>query len=136
MILQWIQHGKVRPTKMDKSMEIPVGDCQASEALGTPVVFVGASETDEQGRWALEVEKIKCPDFPLLSKPAFIATPLSKEEIFLTAEAKLVNDKELVLSVRSWDLDGAAVPKASFSWLLRAYGLKKPQSSDADETAA
>lgn len=125
-ILQWVQHGKI--IRMDKTGTKPEGECTSTEGIVEPVIFVGSGVTNKQGEWDLDLQKILCPPAGLLGDVTVVVSPIrqaGEDEVLLTVSLPAEQAPgSLVISVRSWDMDGSAAPGVPFSWQARALGYK------------
>lgn len=105
-----------RTTRMNTVASTP------NQCFDSRVVDVsGFATTGPGGQAVFRLTKFICPAAEIYGPPInVLATPTSEKPFFLTVTHKLVNsNKDVEITVFSWDAAGARAPGVSFNWRCR-----------------
>lgn len=105
-----------RTTRMNTVASTP------NQCFDSRVVDVsGFAATGLGGQAVFRLTKFICPAAEIYGPPVnVVATPISDKPFFLTVLHKLVNsNKDVEITVFSWDAAGARAPGVQFNWRCR-----------------
>ena len=105
-----------RTTRMNTVANTP------NQCFDSRVVDVsGFATTGTNGQSVFRLTKFICPAAEIYGPPInVVATPISDKPFFLTVMHKLVNsNKDVEITVFSWDAAGARTPGVQFNWRCR-----------------